>query len=362
MRRSNMIEVKGKARAKILRALYIFLSTVIPVARNARLRHGQLLQVLLYSFKTGLSVSKSAEANGWSHSAVVRLIAKTNPKAIADAMVKAIAAAIPKRLLARISLYAVDYTFIPHKGKSMADLARGVGLKLLVAYSPGRLAVLVGLETMSTDKEELYKSMLAKAPRGSVVVADAEFSSKAGLGALLDAADRGLIRGFVVKASRRWWGGAWEAVRQARRGTPVPVEVLGRTVYAWRVVEKKRSRGRVVEKEAMLFSSSPSFGPGLYRRRWKVEALFEAVKGRLPLMKFRKCQSRLLVFAFVLLLCFLCWAYGISVPDFALSLGLEAHSCANRGGAYSPDFLAGFLVGVISSFTSVLVALLAWGL
>ena len=357
-----MTKVKKKAPAKITHALLIFLSMVIPVARNARLRHEQLLQVLLYSFKTRLSISKSAEANGWSHSAVVRLLAKTKHEAIADAMVKAIASAIPRRLLAKISLYAVDYTYAPHKGKSMADLARGVGLKLLVAYSPGRLAVLVGLETMSTDREELYKSMLAKAPRGSVVVADAEFSSKPAMGALLDAVDEGSIRGFVVKANRRWWSRAWEAVRQARRGSPVPVEVLGRTIYAWRVVEKKRSRGRVVEKEAMLFSSSPSFGPGLYRGRWRVEALFEAVKGRLPLMKFRKCQSRLLVFAFVLLLCFLCWAYDISVPDFALSLGPEVLGGVNSCEASFPDFLAGLLVGVISSFTAVLVALLAWGL
>ena len=111
----------------------------------------------------------------------------------------------------------------------------------------------------------------------------------------LEALDKGLVSGFLVRANRQWWPGPW---RLAARGSPAAFVWRRHRLYAWRGI-LETGDGRV---EALFISSSPSLGPGLYARRWRVETFFRGAKSLMPPHELRRPQSVLLLFAVCCLL------------------------------------------------------------
>lgn len=92
---------------------------------------------------------------------------------------------------------------------------------MLVAYTPGRTAVAVGPEGLADSPADTLEKLLEELPRGSVPVADAEFSGRRCLELLLEKLKEGALAGFLVRANRRWhaelWGEARERVPRRSR-------------------------------------------------------------------------------------------------------------------------------------------------
>jgi len=177
---------------------------------------------------------------------------------------------------------------------------------MLVAYTPGRAVIAVGPEGPADSLADTLEKLLEELPRGSVLVADAEFSSRRCLELLLEKLDEGALAGFLVRANRRWHAELWERLEHEPYGAPVPVKYAGRELYACRVLLKTRGGG----VSAMLISTSPRLGPELYRRRWRVELLFRSAKELMPPCRLRSLEGRLLLFAVALLAAVLAELFG----------------------------------------------------
>ena len=145
---------------------------------------------------------------------------------------------------------------------------------MLVAYRPGQLAVAAGPQAPGEAPDEVLEKLLDRLPRGSVPVADAEFSSAACLKHLLEKLDEGALVGFLVRANRQWHAELWERLEREPYGVPVPGKLMGHELYAWRFMLKTRKGPR----SAMLFSTSPRLGPELYRGRWSVEIFLASLR------------------------------------------------------------------------------------
>jgi len=274
--------------SRVLRRLEKFLSGVVRRGRNASVPTRRIAGALAHAALHHLSPSEAAEDMGFSHSTLSRVLAKADPRAVARWL------AATARRLARGLPVLVDVTVLRAPG-SLAPWSRGGRLEVLVLYSPGRLAVAAGLRNAFRGLDELLREALRLARPGSVLVADAEFSSRKCMRVLLEALDAGLIAGFLVRANRRWWPGPWG---MAARGSPAAFVWRRHTLYAWRSTLETRD-GRV---EALFISSSPSLGPGLYARRWRVETFFRSAKSLMPPHELRRPQSVLLLFAVCCLL------------------------------------------------------------
>ena len=187
---------------------------------------------------------------------------------------------------------------------------------MLTAYRPGQLAIAAGSQELDESPAEVLEKLLDELPRGSVLVADAEFSSSACLKLLLEKYGEGALAGFLVRANKQWHRKLWERLGRESYGVPVPVKLMGHDLYAWKFVLK--TRGGAVS--AMLLSTSPRLGPELYRRRWSVEVFFRLVKELMPPCRLRSLEGRLLLFWAALLLALLAVLLG-GLPALRRCLG-----------------------------------------
>ncbi|RLE95583.1 MAG: hypothetical protein DRJ55_01580 [Thermoprotei archaeon] len=258
---------------------------------------------MLEVHKTPTEAARMLGISHTAHEAPCQSEARSRAKSLRKAL---------KPSLRSSKLCSVDFTFLPAFGKSLAGHLRRGGLKMLVAYTPGRAVIAVGPEGPAESPADTLEKLLEELPRGSVLVADAEFSSRRCLELLLEKLDEGALAGFLVRANRRWHAELWE--RLGREPYGVPVKYAGRELYAWRVLLK--TRGGAVG--AMLISTSPGLGPELYR--WRVELLFRSAKELMPPCRLRSLEGRLLLFAVALLAAVLAELFG-GLPALRRCLG-----------------------------------------
>jgi len=293
---------KAKLSPKLVaKTLKIFLTLTLPIAEQAIYKHEEIAVAIAEMLEAHKTPTEAAREYGMHHTTLTRRLAKAAPEAMPKALKKAL-----KPYVRGSRLCAVDFTFLPTHVKSLAGYVRRGGLKMLVAYMPGQLAAAAGPQAPGEAPDEVLEKLLDELPRGSVLVADAEFSSAACLEKMLGKLDKGELAGFLVRANKQWHRKLWERLEREPYGVPVPVKLMGHDLYAWRVMLKTREGPR----SAMLLSTSPKLGPELYRRRWNVEVFFRIVKELMPPCRLRSLEGRLLLFWAALLLALLAVLLG----------------------------------------------------
>jgi len=109
------------------------------------------------------------------------------PRKVLCKLEKFIAAVARRGRNARVFTRRLADVTVLRAPRSLAPWSRGGRLELLALYFPGRLAVVIGLRNAFRGLGELLREALRLARPGSVLVADAELSSKACLRVLLEA-------------------------------------------------------------------------------------------------------------------------------------------------------------------------------
>ena len=100
----------------------------------------------------------------------------------------------------------------------------------MLAYTLGRAVVAVGSEGLAGSPADTLEKLLEKLPRGSVLVTDAEFSSRRCLELLLEKLEEDAVTGFLVRANRRRHK-LWERLEREPYGVPRARQIRGpRTV------------------------------------------------------------------------------------------------------------------------------------